>query len=197
LFADGYAADPFPDHVISLFRQGATRPNSISLSQCFIGPGDRLNRDGLLYVPNYDPLRLELIRRHHDAPSAGHPGRENTLELLCRRYYSSNAENGGPISPKLSYMSKDSYPRHAPFRLLKPLQIPKRPWKCTSIDFVTGLPPVGNHDAVWVVTDRLTKLRHFVACSSTTSAEDLAELFLLHLWKIHGLPDEIVSYLGP
>jgi Integrase core domain/Chromo (CHRromatin Organisation MOdifier) domain len=65
------------------------------------------------------------------------------------------------------------------------------------MDFVTGLPTVDCYDAIWVVTDRLTKMRHFVPCSSTASAEDLADLFLEHVWKIHGLPDDIVSDRGP
>ena len=65
------------------------------------------------------------------------------------------------------------------------------------MDFVTGLPSVDGNDAIWVVADRLTKLRHFVACSSTASAEDLADMFLLHVWKLHGLPNDIVSDRGP
>jgi transposase InsO family protein len=198
LFADGYAADPFPAHVITLIRQGATRSKHISLAQCSVGPDGRLYYSGLLYVPDYDPLRFELLRRHHEVPSAGHPGRAKTLELLCRRYY----------WPRMRRMV-DQYlrnchtcqrirtPRHAPFGVLKPLPVPVRPWKSISMDFVTGLPLVDGYDAIWVVADRLTKMRHFVACSSTASAQDLADLFLLHIWKLHGLPDDVVSDRGP
>jgi transposase InsO family protein len=65
------------------------------------------------------------------------------------------------------------------------------------MDFVTGLPTVNGLDSIWVVTDRLTKMRHFVACNQNVSAEDLADLFLPHVWKYHGLPDDIFSDRGP
>ena len=65
------------------------------------------------------------------------------------------------------------------------------------MDFVTGLPDVNGLDAIWVVTDRLTKMRHFVACNESVSAEDLADMFVAHVWKLHGLPDDIFSDRGP
>jgi transposase InsO family protein len=72
-----------------------------------------------------------------------------------------------------------------------------RPWKSISMDFVTGLPEVDGLNAIWVVTDRLTKMRHFVACNESVSAEDLADMFVAHVWKLHGLPDDIFSDRGP
>ena len=42
---------------------------------------------GKVYVPNDPVLRKELVRRHHDVPAAGHPGRAKTLELLSRNYW--------------------------------------------------------------------------------------------------------------
>jgi hypothetical protein len=65
------------------------------------------------------------------------------------------------------------------------------------MDFVTGLPMVNGLDSIWVVTDRLTKMRHFVACNQNVNAEDLADLFVNHVWKHHGLPDDIFSDRGP
>ena len=65
------------------------------------------------------------------------------------------------------------------------------------MDFVTGLPWSNGNDAMWVVVDRLTYMRHFVPCRTTTSAPDLANLFLQHVWKHHGLPQDIISDRGP
>ena len=39
-----------------------------------------------LYVPISIPLRGEVIRAHHDMPTAGHPGDHKTLELVTRNY---------------------------------------------------------------------------------------------------------------
>jgi transposase InsO family protein len=88
-------------------------------------------------------------------------------------------------------------PRHRPSGVLRPLPIPSRPWSSISMDFVTGLPWSNGNDAIWVVVDRLTKMRHFVPCRTTTSSSDLADLFLQNVWKLHGLPQDIISDRGP
>jgi transposase InsO family protein len=65
------------------------------------------------------------------------------------------------------------------------------------MDFVTGLPVSEGHDAIWVVIDRLTKMRHFVPCSTTVDAKELANLFVTNIFRLHGLPDSIISDRGP
>jgi len=56
------------------------------------------------------------------------------------------------------------------------------------MDFITGLPQAKDRNAIWVVVDRLTKQRHLVPCSTTVDACDLADLFLQHVFRLHGLP---------
>jgi len=65
------------------------------------------------------------------------------------------------------------------------------------MDFVMGLPRSKDHDAIWVVVDRLTKQQHRVPCSTTVDAHDLADLFLQHVFRLHGLPRTITSDRGP
>ena len=52
-------------------------------------------------------------------------------------------------------------------------------------------------DAILVVCDRLSKMTHFVATTEGTTAEGLARLFWDNVWKLHGLPESIVSDRGP
>jgi hypothetical protein len=84
-----------------------------------------------------------------------------------------------------------------PAGLLQPLPIPKWPWDSVSMDFVTGLPvmPKG-HDAIIVFVDRLTKMVHLVATTTNVDATGTAALFRDHVWKLHGLPLDIVSDRG-
>jgi hypothetical protein len=51
------------------------------------------------------------------------------------------------------------------------------------MDFVTGLPSSKGYDAIWVVVDRLTKMRHFAPCSTMIDAEGLADLFLSNIFR--------------
>lgn len=64
------------------------------------------------------------------------------------------------------------------------------------MDFVTGLPLSDTYDAILVVVDRWTKMRHLILCNTTTGLEELAKLYLHHVWKLHGLPNTIVSDRG-
>ena len=66
-----------------------------------------------------------------------------------------------------------------------------------TVDFITKLPVVAGKDAILVVCDRLSKMAHFVAMMEGMSAEGLARLFRDNIWKLHGLPESIVSDRRP
>jgi len=65
------------------------------------------------------------------------------------------------------------------------------------VDFITKLLVVAGKDAILVVCNRLSKMVHFVATTERTSAEGLARLFRDNIWKLHRLPESIVSDWGP
>src|SRR5207302_5145348 len=197
LFIKGYEADPFPNKVLKMLADNIQHSREISLASCKCD-GNQLLYNNKLYVPNYPELRLYLLQQNHESPAAGHPGRAKTYELLSRKYFWPKMHDDVARFVKNCHQCQRSRTsRHAPYGLLKSLTIPQLPWKELSMDFVTGLPWSNWCDAIWVVVDRLTKMRHFVPCRTTTSAEDLAELFLTNIWRLHGLPDGIVSDRGP
>jgi len=45
--------------------------------------------------------------------------------------------------------------------------------------------------------DCLTKIVHFIPTIKKTLAEGLARLFRNNVWKLHGLPESIISDRGP
>ena len=50
---------------------------------------------------------------------------------------------------------------------------------------------------VTVVCDRMSKMTHFIPTSEETLAQGLATLFRENIWKLHGLPESIISDRGP
>ena len=50
---------------------------------------------------------------------------------------------------------------------------------------------------ILVVVDRLTKMVYFIPITEKTSAEGLARLFRNNVWKLHSLPESIISDRGP
>jgi transposase InsO family protein len=65
------------------------------------------------------------------------------------------------------------------------------------MDFITHLEPSQEYDAILVVACRLTKMRHIIPCKGTCDAEEVARLYVKHVWKLHGLPTTVVSDRGP
>ena len=86
--------------------------------------------------------------------------------------------------------------RHAPYGLLKPLEIPIRRWTSVSLDLITGLPPSNGYDALLVVVDRLSKMAHYAATTTDVSSKGIAKLYLDNIFQLHGLPDSVVSDRG-
>jgi len=78
-----------------------------------------------------------------------------------------------------------------------PNSIPEKPWTHISADFITKLPLAQGYDSILVVVDRLTKMVYFIPTTEKTSAEGLARLFRDNVWKLHGLPESIISDRGP
>src|ERR1700710_88853 len=86
--------------------------------------------------------------------------------------------------------------RHAPYGLLQPNEAPDRPWKSIAMDFITDLPESGGYDAILVVIDQLTKMSHFIPCRKDTNAREFASIFLKEIFRLHGLPQDIITDRG-
>jgi len=76
---------------------------------------------------------------------------------------------------------------------LKLSEVLKKLWTHLIMDFITKLLIVAGKDAILVVCNQLSKITHFVATTEGTLAEGLARLFRDNVWKLHGLPECVVS----
>ena len=47
---------------------------------------DLVLKEGKIYVPKDEELRIEVIRLHHNVLAVGHGGRWKTVELVTRNY---------------------------------------------------------------------------------------------------------------
>jgi hypothetical protein len=65
------------------------------------------------------------------------------------------------------------------------------------MDFIVQLPRTQTgFDAILVVVDRLTKMTHFCPTTTTVTAEGTAKLFRDYVWKLHGVPDTLLTDRG-
>jgi len=56
---------------------------------------------------------------------------------------------------------------------------------------------VAGKDAILVICNKLSKMTYFVATTEGISVEELVRLFRDNVQKLHGLPESIVSDIGP
>ena len=84
-----------------------------------------------------------------------------------------------------------------PAGLLRPLPVPGRPWSHITLDFVTGLPLSQGNDTILTIVDRFSKVVYFVDLPKLPSATETAQLLVGHVFRIHGIPADIVSDGGP
>jgi len=80
---------------------------------------------------------------------------------------------------------------------LRPNEVLERLWQHISVDFIMKLPVSKGHDSILVVCDRFLKISYFVAITEKTTVEGLARLFRDNVWKLHGLPESVISDRGP
>jgi hypothetical protein len=196
----GYVKDDYfiPVHQALVLREEVA-PKFSSRVEKFVA------RDGLLYftkkdtlaIPDDKALRTLILLEIHDA--GGHFGVEKTYEALERRFFWPHMGK----STKSFVRSCDMCQRQKGAArsgngLLMPLEIPDRSWSSVSMDFVTGLPLTARgHDAILTVVDRFSKMTHVIPTRKTATAQDTASLFFSWIYRLHGLPRDIVSDRDP
>ena len=64
------------------------------------------------------------------------------------------------------------------------------------MDFVVELPELSGYDVVMTIVDSVSKRIHFIPTYTTITTEGMARLFLYHVWKLHGLFNDVVLDRG-
>ena len=152
-----------------------------------------------LYIPNDLPLKTRLLQECHDTPLSGHLGKDKTTEQVKRRFYWPGMDE----FIRQYVTSCDACQRNKPSQQakmgqLQPLPIPTRPWQQVSMDLITQLPRSrSGNDAIVVFVDKLTKMVHYVATTTTVTAPKLAMLFMREVVRLHGVPESILSDRDP
>src|SRR5882672_9742997 len=159
-----------------------------------LDPNGLLCHLGHIYVPSSCNLRLCVLQYSHDHPLAGHCGQTKTLHPVRMHYYWSRL----PVYVKdycksCTICSRAKPVCHRPYGLLKQLPIPKKPWNSILMDFIEKLPQSSGYTSILVIVDHLSKQSLFILTHDTITSQQLAQLFVLHIFSKHGVPSHITS----
>ena len=152
-----------------------------------------------LCVPKDSTIKREILEEAHHSPYTVHPGSTKMYRDLREVYWWNNMKREIAHFVEQCLTCQQVKVEHQrPSGLLQPLPIPEWKWENISMDFVCGLPRTSkNHDAIWVVVDRLTKSAHFIPIRMNYSLDKLAELYVNEIVRLHGVPVSIVSDRDP
>nr|GEV49502.1 RNA-directed DNA polymerase [Tanacetum cinerariifolium] len=124
-----------------------------------------------------------------DGGLAGHFGRDKTLALLCEQFYWPKIQRNVNRLLERCHTCHISKTHSSNAGLYTPLSVPIASWEDVSYDFILVLPRTQRaKDSVMVIVDRFSKMDHFVPCSKTFDASQVARLYLEEILKLHGVP---------
>ncbi|GJT32321.1 putative CCCH-type zinc finger family protein [Tanacetum coccineum] len=152
----------------------------------------------LLYVD--DPDFKDLWIKCNTTPFrdfgglAGHFGRDKTVAMVSERFFWPKLVNDVVKVLSCCRICRLAKTHHTNQGLYTPLPTPNGPWEDVSIDFVLGLPLTQRKkDSIMVVVDRFSKMAHFLPCSKTYDASQVARLYFAEVVRLHGVPKTITS----
>ncbi|KAL4243742.1 hypothetical protein ABKN59_011944 [Abortiporus biennis] len=156
-----------------------------------------LRYHGLIYVPDSNDLRLRILRFKYDHILAGHMGQNKTIDLIRQEYDWPGLCNFVKEYCKSCVTCMHTKPQqHKPYGTLQQLPVPTRPWDSISMDFIEQLPNSSGYDAILVIVDRLSKQGIFIPTHTTCTSEQLVELFVIHVFSKHGVPNHVTCDRG-
>ena len=127
-------------------------------------------------VPEYGELKRNIMEKAHSSAYAMHPGSTKMYRTLKEHYWwnGMKKEIANFVSRCLTCQQVKAE-HQKPAGKIQLLPIPVWKWEKITMDFVTSLPRTQRqHDAIWVIVDRLTKSAHFLQINVEDSLEKLA-----------------------
>lgn len=184
----GYDQDPL---ALSLLTGLAVNPSSYphySLSKGLI------KHKGKVWVGNNSNIQQQIISALHDSPLGGHsrfPVTYKRIKSLFSWPHMKLTVQKQLASCAVCLQAKPDRSKYP--GLLQPLPVPDGAWQIISMDFIEGLPKSYHQDCILVVVDKFSKYAHFMPLYHPFSALDVAKVFMLNVYKLHGLPQIIIS----
>ncbi|KAL8094138.1 hypothetical protein AgCh_035848 [Apium graveolens] len=152
-----------------------------------------------IWIPPVTNLKNEILQEAHSSRYSIHPGSTKMYRDLKENYWWPVMKREIAEWVRKCYTCQKVKVEHQrPSGLLQPLEIPEWKWEHIAMDFIVGLPRTkANHDAIWVIVDRLTKSAHFLPINERFSLEKLVHMYLKKIVVRHGVPVSIVSDRDP
>ncbi len=142
-------------------------------------------------------MKLNIIKEIHDQSVSKHSNVRRICKYFHKEYCWSQAKQSIKRYIRNCHICKkfkairDKYSD-----LLNLLSISNRSWINIIMNFVIELSESKEFNAILMIVDRLTKMHHYIFCTTTeedANAEKIVRLLINHVWKLHELSSTIIS----
>lgn len=190
--ADGYTTNPF---FVRLLQDLAVAPQS---RPPYTLQSGLIRYNGRIWVGDNKQLQSRIIAALHSSAIGGHSGFLVTPSRIKKLFTWKGMKARVKDFVVACSMCLQAKPDKAHYSgLLSPLPVPAAAWQVISMDFIKGLPRSGNADCIMVVVDKFSKFAHFVPLLHPYTAPKVAQAFLDHIFRLHGMPTHIISDKDP
>ena len=111
---------------------------------------------GRTIIPNIREIKRAILRNHHDTPTAGHPGRDETLRRIQECYWWPGIKDWvveyikGCVTCQQSKIL--THKKHTPLYCI-PTEENALPFQVMAMDLITGLLTQGKFDTILMIVD--------------------------------------------
>ncbi|KAJ4783151.1 polyprotein [Rhynchospora pubera] len=187
-----YVGDEWIDALKKKIQEGDLNASQYSIHHGLIRYNNRI------CVGNSNQWRTKLMQEVHNSSIGGHSGILGTYQRLKTMFYWPKLKESVYKFVTECDICQLNKGEHVPTPgLLQPLPIPSQAWSSITMDFIKNLPKSEGKEVILVVVDRLTKYAHFLSLSHPFKASTVAQTFLDCVYRLHGLPNEIISDRDP
>jgi hypothetical protein len=151
-----------------------------------------------LYLSKQSKLKSKVLFELHAIPTAGHSRFTKTYDRVKHYFFWDGMKedvHNFVVESDVCQCNKVETVKSP--STLQPLPIPPAIWQDISMDFIVGLPKLGNKSVIMVVVDRLSKYAHLCALQHPFTTSVVAQIFMDQVFKLHGMSHSIVSDHDP
>jgi hypothetical protein len=144
--------------------------------------------------------KCAILHQYHDDPTAGHPGRDNTIMLVKQHHYWSGMDTwirkyveGCVTCQQNKNLLKKATPEYQ-----IPVPVTAVPFEVIAMDLITQLPPSNGYDAILTIIDHgCTRAALFLPCKTTITGAEITQLYFNNVYRWFRLPRCIISDRDP
>ena len=139
---------------------------------------DNWLKDGRLVIPPEEMLKWMILQLLHDAPTAGHPRRDETFTQVSNVYWWPGMRKW--TTEYVAGCAVCQQNKNVTHRKCTPLyRIPTPedalPFQQIALDLIMGLPPNGPHDSILTIVDHgCLRAAAFLPCATTITGPEVA-----------------------